>query len=468
MRKGFIGTTLIIAIGVLGLIGGAVSYYASIQEVESVKQELIKERSRPRVAVFGPTNSSVLGAITGSGVFPTSSRNNFQDNDIINAGDWNALERKIGIDNSTDTTSLDYKLRHASSIDPGHIHELADSASGTLPVENGGTELTTLTLNNVILGNGTSAVQFVAPGTNGNILTSNGTTWISQEQSGNTFTITAGENFNTGDSVYIPNSYGAGLENVSSSPGNRCGYSNDQDTLNGGACGQTWMTSSTGFAYQVVLPLLRTGSPAGNTRVLLYQGTSSVDLATPIASTTLVAESTFATEAASSTNQKVTLPFQFPAFIHPNTVYFLVATSTSANSGTDHPNWQGFYTNYTSGGCFAKNSASFVPCGGAPALNDLNFRIDMNPATTTLAYRASGQSTTTSNSFVGLANATTTSGSTLTIVTAGAFTKSSGLSPGLQYYLSNAFGAIQSFAASTSRNMGISVNSTTIAVTNTW
>jgi len=36
-----------------------------------------------------------------------------------------------------------------------------------------------LTANNVILGNGTSAVQVVAPGTTGNVLTSNGTTWTS-------------------------------------------------------------------------------------------------------------------------------------------------------------------------------------------------------------------------------------------------------------------------------------------------
>lgn len=51
--------------------------------------------------------------------------------------------------------------------------------AGTLPVAAGGTGATTLTANNVILGNGTSAVSFVAPGTNGNILTSNGTTWVS-------------------------------------------------------------------------------------------------------------------------------------------------------------------------------------------------------------------------------------------------------------------------------------------------
>jgi hypothetical protein len=56
---------------------------------------------------------------------------------------------------------------------------LTTGVTGTLPVGNGGTGATTLTLNNVILGNGTSAPLFVAPGSNGNVLTSNGTTWAS-------------------------------------------------------------------------------------------------------------------------------------------------------------------------------------------------------------------------------------------------------------------------------------------------
>jgi hypothetical protein len=51
--------------------------------------------------------------------------------------------------------------------------------TGTLSVARGGTGATTLTLNNVVLGNGTSAPLFVAPGTSGNVLTSNGTTWQS-------------------------------------------------------------------------------------------------------------------------------------------------------------------------------------------------------------------------------------------------------------------------------------------------
>ena len=48
-----------------------------------------------------------------------------------------------------------------------------------LTVPQGGTGAATLTANNVVLGNGTSSVQFVAPGTSGNVLVSNGTTWTS-------------------------------------------------------------------------------------------------------------------------------------------------------------------------------------------------------------------------------------------------------------------------------------------------
>jgi hypothetical protein len=50
---------------------------------------------------------------------------------------------------------------------------------GILPVTAGGTGAATLTANAVLIGNGTSAVTAVAPSTNGNILTSNGTTWTS-------------------------------------------------------------------------------------------------------------------------------------------------------------------------------------------------------------------------------------------------------------------------------------------------
>lgn len=64
-----------------------------------------------------------------------------------------------------------------------YITEFAASnvtITNPLTVANGGTGRATLTANNVVLGNGTTAVNFVAPGTANNVLTSNGTTWVSQ------------------------------------------------------------------------------------------------------------------------------------------------------------------------------------------------------------------------------------------------------------------------------------------------
>jgi len=76
--------------------------------------------------------------------------------------------------------SADYALlSNGSSAAWGQV-SLTAGVTGILPVSNGGTGASSLTANYVILGNGTSAVQEVAPGTSGNVLTSDGTTWVSQ------------------------------------------------------------------------------------------------------------------------------------------------------------------------------------------------------------------------------------------------------------------------------------------------
>lgn len=58
------------------------------------------------------------------------------------------------------------------------------SLSVPVSVTNGGTGLTGLNANSVVIGNGTSAPLFVAPGASGNVLTSNGTSWTSAAPSG--------------------------------------------------------------------------------------------------------------------------------------------------------------------------------------------------------------------------------------------------------------------------------------------
>ena len=89
---------------------------------------------------------------------------------------------------------------NAVAITGGTISGITD-----LAVADGGTGASSITANSVILGNGSSALSgnLVAPGTSGNVLTSNGTTWASTApqtittgagtvSSGNSFNITTG------------------------------------------------------------------------------------------------------------------------------------------------------------------------------------------------------------------------------------------------------------------------------------
>jgi hypothetical protein len=82
---------------------------------------------------------------------------------------------------SANTTGIDVANSiGATAITNDKILSVANTKiTGTLSVATGGTGAATLTANNVLLGNGTSALQVVAPGTTGNLLTSNGTTWTS-------------------------------------------------------------------------------------------------------------------------------------------------------------------------------------------------------------------------------------------------------------------------------------------------
>jgi hypothetical protein len=79
----------------------------------------------------------------------------------------------------------------ATGLTPSTATAGAVSLAGVVNVAHGGTSLATLTANNVMLGNGTSAPTFVAPSTAGNVLTSNGTTWTSAAGGAGSGTVTS-------------------------------------------------------------------------------------------------------------------------------------------------------------------------------------------------------------------------------------------------------------------------------------
>jgi hypothetical protein len=83
-----------------------------------------------------------------------------------------------------DGTNVAEAINYIADLTVGNVTVSNIALTNPLDVAEGGTGRATLTSNNVLLGNGTTAVNFVAPGSSGNVLTSNGTTWVSQAASG--------------------------------------------------------------------------------------------------------------------------------------------------------------------------------------------------------------------------------------------------------------------------------------------
>jgi hypothetical protein len=87
---------------------------------------------------------------------------------------------QLDSDFSTVATALNGVSDGTSSL--ANVNIIGGNISGLanpITVGNGGTGLNTLTANSLMVGNGNSAVQFLAPGTTGNIVYSNGTGWTS-------------------------------------------------------------------------------------------------------------------------------------------------------------------------------------------------------------------------------------------------------------------------------------------------
>jgi len=199
---------------------------------------------------------------------------------------------------------------------------LSTGVTGTLPVANGGTSLATLTANNVILGNGTSAPLFVAPSTTGNVLTSNGTTWASSapaaggvsytavktanytavnndgvltNTTGGAFTVTLPTSPSVGNIIIVVDSFSQwGTNNLTVDPtalikiaGNTAG-----DTLTCDITGATVTLVYTGATYgwNVSAQVGGNGGTAvtlTGTQTLTNKTLTSPTLTTPVASTTI-------------------------------------------------------------------------------------------------------------------------------------------------------------------------------------
>jgi hypothetical protein len=136
----------------------------------------------------GTGATSAATALTSLGAYPASNPNGFTSNTGTVTSVGASVPSFLSLSGSPITTS----------------GTLAISYSGTaLPVANGGTGQNTLPANAVLIGNGTSGITSVSPGALGQVLTSNGVSWISQAPttSGGTVTSVAFSTGSTGLTV---------------------------------------------------------------------------------------------------------------------------------------------------------------------------------------------------------------------------------------------------------------------------
>ena len=176
-----VGSGLTLAAGTLTASGGGSGTVTSVAALTlgttgtDLTSTVADSTTTPVITLNVPTASaSNRGALSSTDWTTFNNKGSGTVTSVAGTGTVNGITL-TGTVTSTGSLTLGGTLSNVS---------LTTQVTGTLPVANGGTGAATLTLNNVLLGNGTSALQAVAPGASGNVLTSDGTTWGSSTPSG--------------------------------------------------------------------------------------------------------------------------------------------------------------------------------------------------------------------------------------------------------------------------------------------
>lgn len=185
-------------------------------------------------------------------------------NGLIEVGGTTTTQGRVRLAEDFDNGTNYVELTAPASVAANRTVTFPDAdvnfATG-LNVAQGGTGTTSLTANNVILGNGTSAVQVVAPGTAGNLLTSTGTTWTSSPPA-STYVGSGGQVYTSGINTFtIPTGVTALKVTVVGGGGSGQGAT--------GPCGctvangNTGGTSSVSSGTQTISTISATGGTGG-------------------------------------------------------------------------------------------------------------------------------------------------------------------------------------------------------------
>jgi hypothetical protein len=210
----------------------------------------------------------------------------------------------------------------------------------------GGTGLSTVTLNSVLLGNGTSALQSVAPGTAGNVLISNGTTWTSA--AGGAAGVSS---FSAGTTGLTPSTATTGAITLAGTVATGSGGTGLTSFTSGGALYAT----STSALTTATLPVASGGTgvttASGASSLVLRDTNANVtanNLSTNVTSTTSAGATTTLTAASAanqvltgSANQTFTLP---NGTTLPNGIAYNFYNNSTASLTINNNGGTGLYT----------------------------------------------------------------------------------------------------------------------------
>ena len=326
------------------------------------------------------TSTTFVGALTGNASTATTAGNVTGIVASANGG--------TGVNNGSSTITLGGNLTmsgaFASTFTVTGITSVTFPTSGTLlstaaavTVAQGGTGLTTLTANNVILGNGTSSPTFVAPSTSGNVLTSNGTTWVSSPAAGGGSAITVkDEGVNLTTSLTSLDFVGAGV--TASNTGGAVTVTITGGGGSGGTVTSASVVSANGFAGTVAnatttpaitLTTTVTGILQGNgTAISAASATGSGDVV--LATSPTLITPVLGVAAATSVNK---VSFTAPTTGSTLTIVdgkTLTASNTLTFSGTD-----GSTLNIGTGGTLGTAaytaSTAYAPAAGSGSVTTL-------------------------------------------------------------------------------------------------
>jgi len=225
--------------------------------------------------------NALTGSIAADGQTPITANLNLNNNKIVSLAEPNnaqdattknyvdtlnslALLKANNLSDVANTTTARTNISAAKSGANSDITSITGLTTA-LAVNQGGTGVASLSANAVVLGNGTSAVQTVAPSTNGNVLTSNGTTWVSQAPTSSVTSLNGQTGAITNTNLYSIGSYIVGR------PANYTSYAPDSTIAGSSLYSMTTLAQT--FNSCGALAWQRVGAGIGVTVNLINTGT---------------------------------------------------------------------------------------------------------------------------------------------------------------------------------------------------